>query len=154
MQKQKIKIHIDRMSLTPTRLLLLVAAFLTASGNWSFLDRVTEVYPFNSNNLGFLVSLIVCFHALVVLLLLVFSLVMTVRLAATVFIVLAAVTGYYADSLGVVIDDTMIGSVLQTNINEATDMANSSLVLRVVLLGLLPVALIWLLPFAKSFLSA
>lgn len=147
---QKIKMHIDRMSLTPTRLLLLVAVFLTASGNWSFLDRVTEVYPFNSNNLGFLVSLTVCFHALVVLLLLVFSLVMTVRLAATVLIVLAAVAGYYADSLGVVVDDTMIRNILQTNINEAADMVNSSLVLHVVLLGLLPVALIWLLPLQKA----
>ncbi|HHO59684.1 MAG TPA: phosphoethanolamine transferase, partial [Thiotrichales bacterium] len=143
-------INTDRLSLTPTRLLLLVAAFLVTSGNWSFFERVTDVYPLDSNNLGFLVSLVIFFYAFIVLLLLGFSLIMPVRIAATVFILLAAATGYYADSLSVVIDDTMVRNILQTNINEAADVINTGLILRVALLGLLPVAVIWLLPLQKA----
>jgi len=139
-----------KIKLTPTRLILLVAAFFILSANVSFFDKVTDVYPLNATNLGFLISLVIFFYAFTALLTLLFSMLLPVRLAVSLLIFLAAITAYYADSLGVVIDSSMIRNVLETNLNEALDLINSSFLLRLVLAGIIPVILVWRLPLKTS----
>lgn len=54
--------------LTPARLILLAAAFFILTANFSFFGKVTDVYPLNAANLGFLISLVIFFYAFIALL--------------------------------------------------------------------------------------
>jgi len=139
-----------KIKLTPTRLILLVAAFFILTANFSFFDRVTDVYPLNTENLGFLISLVFFFYGFIALLTLLLSALLSVRLATSLLIILAAVSSYYADSLGVVIDSSMIRNVMETNLNEALDLINPSLLLRLFLLGIIPVILVWRVPLQTA----
>ncbi|HHJ36177.1 MAG TPA: phosphoethanolamine--lipid A transferase [Gammaproteobacteria bacterium] len=138
------------MSITPTRLILLVAAFLILVANFSFFDKVTDVYPFTTENIVFLFSLGILFFALIALLTIIFSIVIPVRLVVSIFIILAALTSYYADNLGTVIDTDMIRNVLETNMSEASDLINTGFVLHLILTAILPVIVVWRLPFRTS----
>lgn len=138
------------MKLTPTRLILLVAAFFVLTANFSFFDKVTDVYPINAENFGFLVSLVFFFYALTALLTLGLSFLMPVRWAVTLLVFLTAITAYYADSLGVVIDSSMIRNIMETNVKEALDLINISLIIRLLLAGVLPAIVIWKLPLHTS----
>ncbi len=140
----------NKIKLTPTRLILLVTAFFILTANVSFFDKVTDVYPLNAANFGFLVSLVIFFYACIALLTLVISVLLPVRVTVSLLILLAAVTGYYADSLGVVIDSSMIRNTLETNLNEALDLINISFLSRLLLVGIIPVVLVWRLPLQSS----
>lgn len=63
---------------------------------------------------------------------------------------MAAICGYYADSLGVVIDSSMIRNALETNLDEALDLINFSFILRLLFAGIIPVVLMWRLDFRSS----
>jgi len=120
------------------------------TANVSFFDKVTNVYPLNTSNFGFLVSLAIFFYACITLLMLIISVLLPVRVVVSLLILLAAVAGYYADSLGVVIDSSMIRNVMETNLNEALDLISSNLLLRLFFAGLIPVLLIWKLPMKTA----
>lgn len=138
------------VSLTPTRLILLLAIFLVITGNWAFFDRVLNIYPWNVDNAGFLISLVIILCCVLVLLAVIFSMLLPVRVVASMLILMAAMVGYFSDQLGIVIDSGMIRNILETDTAEAADLISYGLALRLLLLGIVPVALIWWLPFRKS----
>jgi len=138
------------MQVTPTRLVLLVGAFLILTGNWAFYGKLTDIYPVSGGNAVFIFSITI-FHYCFLLLLSVFLwLVIPARIVVSLFILIAAIVGYQADKLNIFIDFDMIRNILQTNIEEVADLTNSGLLMRLVLLGIIPVALVWSLPFRKS----
>jgi lipid A ethanolaminephosphotransferase len=138
------------IKLTPTRVILLVPVLLLLTGNWTFFSRVENVYPWAEGNAGFLVSLAFFHYSLLVLLMVIFSLFLSTRIAASVFILLTAMVGYFSDQLGIMIDTDMIGTMFETNISEAADLLNAGFVWHMLLLGVAPVILMWLLPFRTS----
>jgi len=142
--------RIIKLKSTPTRLVLLMSVFLLLTANWTFFGKLTDVYPWNSENALFLLSMGIFLSSVLVLITTFFYLVLPVRIVVSLFILLAAVAGYFADQMGVVIDKDMIRNILETNISEATDLMNLGLILRVLLLGVLPVILIWRWPLQKS----
>lgn len=142
--------NIRQDSFTPVKLILLTGAFIILTGNWAFFDGVTNIYPIADNNAFFLASLFVFCYAIIVLLALIFSLILPTRLVLSGFILLAAATAYYADQLGIVIDDDMIRNMLETNLSEASDLITTGFLLRFTLLGILPTFLIWQMPYKHS----
>jgi len=136
--------------LTPTRLMILVAVFLLLTANWTFLERVSNLYPWNVDNAGFLLSTGIILCCLLVLIEVIFSLLLPVRVVASLLILLSAVVGYFSDQLGIVLDASMIRNILETDVNEAADLISYGLALRLLLLGMAPVALIWWLPIRKA----
>jgi len=142
--------RIPSISLTPTRLIFLVPALLVITGNWAFFTHVEEVYPWSGNNAGFLISLAFFHYSLLMLLMVIFSLVLPVRSVASVFIFLTAMLGYFSDQLGIMIDFDMIRTMFETNTAEAEDLLSSGFLSHLLLQGLIPVALMWLMPFHKS----
>lgn len=136
--------------LTPTRLVLLTAAFLILTGNWAFFEKLTEVYPLGGSNTLFVISLAVFYYCFLLLLITVFSLVVPIRIVASLFIMLTAVVSYYSDQMGIVIDTDMIRNIVETNIFEALDLINPGLVVHIVLLGIIPVILIWYAPLSRA----
>ena len=81
---------------------------------------------------------------------LVISVFLPVRLVAIALVFLAAITAYFADSLGVVIDSGMIRNALESNLNEALDLINLSFIIRLLLAGLVPAIVIWRLPLRSA----
>lgn len=142
--------RISQRGLTPTRLLLLAAAFLTATGNLAFFGELTGIYAWNAGNAGFLLSVAVVLGSVLVLLLAVLSAVFPVRVVVGVFLVLGAVTGYFTDQFGVVIDSGMIRNAVETNAREAADLLNLRFLLRLLLLGIVPAVAVWRLPLHRA----
>lgn len=137
-------------SLTPTRLVLLAAAFLTVTGNLAFFGKLTDIYAWGADNAGFLLSVTVVLGSALTLLLAVLSAVFPVRLVIGIFLVLGAVTGYFTDQFGVVIDGGMIRNAVETNAREAADLLNVRFLLRLLLLGIVPAMAVWHWPLYRT----
>jgi len=134
----------------PNLLIVLSALFLTATANLKFFLEVIAVYPPEEGHLGFVVSLSVLLTAVFALLMAMFSLLVPTRLVVSFFILLAAITGYYSDQFGVVIDNVMLENVIQTDAAEVRDLINGKLVIRLLLLGAVATMLVWRLPLEKT----
>jgi len=136
----------SRLALTPTKLIVFAAIFLVATGNISFFGKVMEIYPWDADNFGFLISIGIGFACVLTLLMTLLTCVVPARIVVSVFVLLAAVFGYFSDQFGTVIDIEMIRNVLETDAGEVADLLNIGLVVRVMLLGIVPIVAIWCLP--------
>jgi lipid A ethanolaminephosphotransferase len=135
---------------TPTRLVLLVSGFLILTGNWAFYGKLTDIYSLSDGNAVFIISITIFNYCVLLLLSFFLWLVIPARVAVSLLLLITAIVGYYADNLNIFIDINMIRNVLQTDVAEVADLANSGLIMRIVLLGIIPIALVWSLPFRKS----
>ncbi|MEQ9491819.1 MAG: phosphoethanolamine--lipid A transferase [Alphaproteobacteria bacterium] len=126
----------------------LLAAFLVATANLTFFDHTTAVYGF-ADNAAFLVSQTLVLLAVMVFVTNVFSLVLPFRVVATVLLLVAAPAAYFMDTFGSIIDTEMIRNVVQTDVNEAGDLMSAGFLIKLGLLGILPAAVIWLIPLQR-----
>ncbi len=126
------------IALSVSRLILLASGFLVAFANLSFARHVLEVYPFNSANAGFLISLALFLLAIIVLMLSLVCYRRTVKPVLVVVFMLSSATAYFMDSYNVIIDDTMILNVLSTDIAESLDLLSLKLLAYIAVLGALP----------------
>lgn len=125
------------------KLIFLVTVFLMLFGNISFFSNVLSVYPYESKNILFLISLVVFFSCAV---LLIFSLVSFKKIVKPVLILvilLSSGASYFMDTYNIVIDDAMIDNVMKTDMAETLDLLSIKLVLYVLLLGVLPAVYIY-----------
>ena len=109
-----------------------------------------DIYPLSQGGIIFILSITIFHYCFLILLMLLSGLVIPTRIAVSVFILLAAVVGYYSDRFNIVIDVEMIRNILQTDVDEMADTVNSGLVIRFFLLGILPLLLIWRTSFHGS----
>jgi len=145
--------YFDRLrsiTLTPTRLIFILPALLILTSSATFFTKVEALYPWGADNGGFLVSLAFFHYSLLTLLMAIFSLFIPVRIIASVFILITAMQGYYTTQLGIMIDTDMIRTMFETNVAEASDILNGGFILHILLQGVLPVVLMWMIPFQKS----
>lgn len=125
------------------RAVLFTAFFMMLTGNFTFFEKVLQVYPVSEGNLPFLLSLFVLFGAVTAFLFNAVS-----HRGATVwvlacFLIASSAAGYFMDKYGTVIDREMLVNMLQTNVAEAGDLFNLNLLSRVLGLGILPAFLLW-----------
>jgi lipid A ethanolaminephosphotransferase len=71
---------------------------------------------------------------------------LTTRATACLFLLIAAVAGHFADTLGVVIDTSMLVNVAETDIGEVRDLLSFGLLARLLLLGVVPCIVVCLIP--------
>jgi len=136
--------------ISPVLLLLITALFLTFTANVTFFSKVVEVYGDAAGNWLFMISTAVVLFSSVVFSIAVISLVLPLRLTLSLFLVIAAMCGYYTDRFGTIIDTGMLENVLQTDTREVRELVTPALVLRLGLLGVLPTAVLWWLPLATT----
>ena len=120
------------------------------TGNWAFYGKLTDIYSVAEGNAIFVLSLTIFHYCFLLLLTVVFCLAIPARTLVSLLILLTSATGYYSDQLNVVIDSEMIRSISETNIDEMLDVFNFGFVMRIFLLGIIPLTLIWSLPFYNS----
>lgn len=136
-----------RFTLTPRRLALGTTLFLCIFANGTFFLKLNETMPISSENALFYSSVVLVFYALALLIIELLSVIIPVRIVSTMLIFSSAISGYFMDNFGVVIDTDMLLNALQTNTGEAGDLFTLALFVHLVLFGMLPVVFIFLVPY-------
>ncbi|MBU2712316.1 phosphoethanolamine transferase [Zooshikella harenae] len=135
--------------LTARWIIFFTTIFILTSGNIAFFKQVLAVYPW-SDNAAFILSLSIMLGGVIMLLLSLFSIVIPIRVVASIFLLFTASISYFSDQFGSIIDVSMIQNMVETNTQEAMDLVSTELVFRIVLLGILPATLLWWLPVKKA----
>lgn len=126
-----------RLTLSAATLSLLVAAALMLGSNATFWARGAEIFAAHR---GQLIVLGLAIYALLVALLSFVSFRHSVRPALAALLIVSAVTSYYMDTLGVMIDRDMIQNVATTTLTESQHLITFGLARHVTLFGVLPAA--------------
>lgn len=124
--------------MTPTQLFWTMGLFILFTGNLEFFRQTTAVYQI-TENWPFLLALAIVVLSAIVFFAAVFSFFLPVRLVASLFLIIAAVTGYFSDGMSIVVDTEMVRNVFRTDTQEVGDLVNWSLIGRLFLLGVVPV---------------
>lgn len=120
-------------------LTLAVAGFMAVFLNNAFWKAVIAAADIGmARNLGFGVALAAAMVAFFVLLVSLFGFRYVLKPAIVTLLLVASVASYFMSVYGVVIDDTMIHNVLETDVGEASGLFSARLILHVLLTGVLP----------------
>ncbi len=145
-KKLQIKKRRAGQGVSVIQLILAVAGLLLLTGNLTFFRQVLQVYPWNGANGGFLLSVAVVLGCEIVLVISLLSVVVPTRVTVSVLLVVTALTAYFSDSFGTIIDTAMILNVVQATPSETADLVNGKLLLRLLLTAIVPITLVWYLP--------
>lgn len=131
---------IFKPTLTVPVLTLVSALYLTAVQNTAFFKAVfAALNKTGHGNLPFETAIVVSLTLLFFLLLsLLASIKPLFKPVLMAILVVAAVVSFFMDTYGVVIDDSMIQNLMETDYNEATELFNVKLFLHIFFLGVLP----------------
>ncbi|NJD33760.1 MAG: phosphoethanolamine--lipid A transferase [Betaproteobacteria bacterium] len=133
-----MRFRLPAQGLTGNTLIVMVAVFLTVSGNLTFFGKVLATYQFTAGNAPELISLAVMVTAISVLLLALTCFGRTTRPVLIVILLLSSLAACFMDSYGIIINTEMLENVAQTNVAEALDLLNFRLLAYFVLLGVIP----------------
>ena len=117
--------------------------FLVFFCNFTFFQNVTDVYEVSWDNIGFLISLSLFLMMVIMLFVRLITSRYTLKPIIIIFFLLSAVTSYFMNTYHVIIDDTMIQNMAETNVGESLDLLTFKLVMYVLLLGVLPSLVIY-----------
>ncbi len=128
---------------TISKIVLSAVAVLVLFGNVAFFKNVLVVYPVDSGNILFLISLAVVISALTAFIFSLFCYRSTVKpILITVFL-LSSSAAYYMDTYNVIFDDVMIENIAGTNTEETMDLLSVELALYLLFLGILPSVILY-----------
>ena len=125
------------------KLIISTAIFLVLFDNIPFFKNVTNVYPVSSDNIAFLGSLAIVLTSVITLLLALVCSKHTIKPVLITILLVSSLASYFMNTYSIVIDESMINNILQTNINETADLLSLKLVLYLLLLGILPSVFIY-----------
>ncbi len=128
------------MNMKQSRLIAITSIFLVMFCNVAFFRNLLEVFPVVGKNLGFLVSAAVVLATFLALLGNLVRSRYTTKLVLIVLLLLSSLTAYFMDTYNIVIDDTMIENILETDIRQSLDLFSLKLAAYFLFLGLLPAA--------------
>ena len=128
----------------PLTLAMLTGVWIAALPNWP-LWRALAALPEMSSVRGWILMTGLCLMiaAMATALLALAAWRFTIKPAITVLLLMAATGAHFMGSYGVVIDPTMMTSVVQTNVHEVGDLLSSRLLGSVLMLAGLPLIVIW-----------
>jgi lipid A ethanolaminephosphotransferase len=119
------------------RLILLVAAFITLTGNFTFFEQAILIFPLEQNLL-FVFSLFIWLLTFLSALLILVCYRHTIKPILIFLLTTSAIAGYAANNYGIIINEHMIASIVETNSAETFDLLSVKLVIYVFLLGIVP----------------
>jgi len=126
------------------KILILVSLFIVVIDNvslWSGLWVALGENPVSHS--AFLVSFLSFLVVLTLLLLSIFSFVKTIKLAAIIALISSSVIAYFIDNMHVIFSVSMVQNLFETDVNEASELINSSIIFHVLMFGILPSVFIW-----------
>lgn len=116
---------------------LAVTAFIMAAHNFTFWQRGWEIFD---GNLRLLAGWGLAVSMLTLLTLTLFGFRWLLKPMAAFLLILASVTSYYMDALGIVIDREMIQNAMLTTVTESKHLVTFRFMVHVAIWGLLPAA--------------
>ena len=125
-------------TLSSNRLILIASLFIVIFDNYDFFSNVLTVYPLSFENIGFLVSIAIVFMCLLSILFTVFSSRFTTKPMLIFSIINASFISYFSNTYSIILDDTMIQNVVETNASESVDLINIKLIFYFIIFGLVP----------------
>ncbi len=129
-------------SISLSKLILILSAFFVLSGNFTFYQKVLEVYPLTAKNLLFLTSLTLVMIALTNILLSLFCFKFNAKYILIPLLIMAASSAYFMDTYQIIVDDLMIDNIFKTDVGEATDLITWKLIFYLTILGIIPSILV------------
>jgi lipid A ethanolaminephosphotransferase len=123
--------------ISTTKLVLIIATFLTLTGNAKFFSETAIIYSWSDNTL-FLISLFFWLFSFLAILLLLVSYRYSVKPILVLLLLISSIVAYFANNYGIVIDDNMIANSMETNMAESLDLFSLKLVLYFFVLGAIP----------------
>ncbi len=130
--------HLVLQGVTSTKLIVAVAVFLIAFTNYSFFTHVLQVYPFHLKSALFVLSLALVFGCFLVLLLSLVCFRYTIKFVLISILLVSSLAAYFMDTYSVIIDDVMIGNIINTDLAESLDLLSVKQLLYFFFLGILP----------------
>ncbi|AJO79341.1 hydrolase [Pseudomonas sp. MRSN 12121] len=134
-------------SITSTRLVLLFSLALVLLYNfatWKALDSLVTLQGLHKG--AFFASFGLFLWAAIALLLTLVSFRWTLKPVLTLVALVSAAAAYFMNEYGITIDTVMVQNVFETNPDEAAALFNLKLLGYLLVLGALPVALVWRTP--------
>ena len=130
---------LTRPALSPVLLSTLVTLYLFAGLNNTFWSRGVAVFDGHFDKLALLAVTLLLAH---IAGLLIFSNKYVFKPVLISFIFVAAISAYFVDGFGVVIDHQMIRNTITTTVNEASDLLTSAFWLHLLVFAVLPIAFV------------
>jgi len=124
-------------------LIVVVSVFVALFANSALFNNAFNVYNGGTEEILFAGSLLPFITAIFVIILSALCHRAASKPVLIVFLLLSSVIAYFMNRYGVVIDDTMLVNILETDTGEARDLLSLTLVLYVCILGVVPSLLIY-----------
>ena len=134
----------------PSWLIVLTVVWLATLGNmalWLELYRSPEMTGMRA--VWFCTAFALLIAALTCMLLSLLCWRWTLKPVISIFLLVAALGGYFMLSYGVVIDSTMLVNVMQTDLRESRDLVSWKMLLLVLLFAILPMIWLWRKPMKR-----
>ena len=131
---------------TASFFIIITALYIVIFLNISFFKEVLHVYPLTVSNIGFLLSLALVLYALIVILFSLVSFKHTLKPILIIILLIASVIQYFMQSYHIIIDDTMIENILQTDTSEASDLISLQFFISLFFLGIIPSVIVYKIP--------
>ena len=128
----------------PSWLIVLASVWLATLGNWALWQELVRLPEMNDlRALWFGGSFALLITALTGMLMSILCWRWTLKPVISIFLISAAVGGYFMLSYGVVIDSTMMVNVMQTDLRESRDLTSWKMLLTVLGFAVLPMVWLW-----------
>jgi len=135
---------------THTVFIIVTALYIVIFLNLTFFEYVLKIYPLNTSNIGFLLSLAVVLYALVVIVLSLISFKITLKPLFIIILLISSAIQYFMQSYHIIIDNTMIENILQTDMHESLDLLSPQFFSSVFLFGIIPSFILYKLPLVHK----
>ncbi len=136
-----------------SKLIILVAIFLSVLCNYAFFKNVITVYPVNPDNIPFLVSLTLLVNSVFVIILSLACHGFLTKPLLIIVLIISSITAYFMDNFNLVIDEVMIQNILETNFHESVDLISIKLVVYFLILGVAPSIFVYKIPIQIDILK-
>ena len=111
------------IKMTQVRLTLIVAAFLTLTGNFTFLQKTIIVFPLSENWL-FVASLLIWLFVFLSALLILLCYRYTIKPILIIILMISSIVSYSTNNFGIVFDHNMIANTFETDTTELSDLVS------------------------------
>jgi len=129
--------------ITISKLIISTTAFIILFGNFTFFANIINVYPINLKNSLFLLSLPILFGSVTVILLSLACYKYTIKPVLITVLLVSSLSAYFMDSYHVIIDDSMIDNIVNTDLAESLDLISFKQFLYFLFLGIAPSTFIY-----------
>ena len=128
---------------TQLKLISVSVLFLILFYNYTFFFNVLEVYPLDSGNYLFILSVITILTTFNILLITIFSSKYTTKPILITLFLVSSLTSYFMNTYHIIIDDSMIRNMMQTDIHESLDLLTFKQAISFIFLGILPALIVY-----------